>query len=163
VRSFLAVALAAVAAMLLQTTVFRALPLVPIVPDLLLVLAVYLGVRHQTVGGAFGAFVLGYFVDTFSGTLLGLNAFALTAVYLGVQWVARHLWLERGLPLMVVVFCGALVRDLAAIGLTTAVAARGPVWQHVLRYGMAGAFVASLVAPAVFAVVRWERRQLGLS
>ena len=162
-RSFVALALAAVAAMLLQTTVFRALPLLPIMPDLLLVLAVYLGVRHQTIGGAVGAFVLGYFVDTFSGTLLGLNAFAFTAVYLGVQWVARHLWLERGLPLMVVVFCGFLLRDLAAMALTAAVAARGPVWQHVVRYGLAGALAASLVAPAVFSVVAWERRQLGLS
>jgi len=162
VRSFIALAVAAVAAMLLQTTVFRALPLVPIVPDVLLVLAVYLAIRHQTASGALGAFVLGYFVDTFSGTLLGLNAFTLTAVYLGVHGVARHLWLERGLPLMIVVFCAALARDVAAIALLATLAARAPVWQHVLRYGLAGALAASLVAPAVFDVVTWERRQLGL-
>ena len=161
-RSFIALAVAAVAAMLLQTTVFRALPLVPIVPDVMLVLAVYLAIRHQTASGALGAFVLGYFVDTFSGTLLGLNAFTLTAVYLGVHGVARHLWLERGLPLMIVVFCAALARDVAAIALLATLAARAPVWQHVLRYGLAGALAASLVAPAVFAVVTWERRQLGL-
>jgi len=97
-----------------------------------------------------------------SGTLLGLNAFTLTAVYLGVHGVARHLWLERGLPLMIVVFCAALARDVAAIALLATLAARAPVWQHVLRYGLAGALAASLVAPAVFAVVTWERRQLGL-
>jgi rod shape-determining protein MreD len=162
VRTFIALAAAAVAAMLLQTTVFPALPL-PVVPDLVLVLAVYLGVRHQTVGGALGAFVLGYFLDTFSGTLLGLNAFALTAVYLGVQAAARHLWLERGLPLVAVVFLGALVRDLAAVAVGALVAARAPLWHHVLRYGLTGAAMAALVAPAVFAAVRWEKRQLGVS
>jgi len=46
------------------------------VDDLVLVLAVYLGVRHHGAGGAFGAFLLGYFLDTFSGTLLGVHAFA---------------------------------------------------------------------------------------
>jgi rod shape-determining protein MreD len=163
VRSFIALAAAAVAAMLLQTTVFPALPGLPVVPDLVLVLAVYLGVRHQTVGGALGAFGLGYFLDTFSGTLLGLNAFALTAVYLGVQAAARHLGLERGLPLVAVVFLGALVRDLAAVGVGALVAARAPLWQHVLRYGLTGAATAALVAPAVFAAVRWEKRQLGVS
>ena len=162
-RSFIALAVAAVAAMLLQTTVFRALPLVPIVPDVLLVLAVYLAIRHQTASGALGAFVLGYFVDTFSGTLLGLNAFTLTAVYLGVHGVARHLWLERGLPLMIVVFCAALARDVAAIALLATLAARAPVWQHVLRYGFLEAAAAAVLAPAVFSAVAWERRLVGLS
>ena len=162
-RSFVALAVAAVAAMLLQTTVFPALPLLPVTPDLVLVLAVYLGVRHHGAGGALGAFGLGYFLDTFSGTLLGLNAFALTAVYLGVHWVARHLWLERGLPLLIVVFAGALLREVAAAAFAAAVAAPGPVWQHVVRYGLVGAAAAAVVAPAVFAGVGWERRQLGLS
>ena len=162
-RSFIALAVAAIAAMVLQTTVFPALPLLPVVPDLLLVLAVYLGVRHQSVGGALGAFLLGYFLDTFSGTLLGLNAFALTAVYLGVQAAARQLWLERGVPLLTVVFVGALVRDLAVVAVGALVAARAPLWQHVLRYGLTGAATAALVAPAVFSAVRWEKRQLGVS
>jgi len=162
VRSFVALAVAAVAAMLLQTSVFPALPLLPVVPDLMLVLTVYLGIRHQNAAGALGAFFLGYFVDTFSGTLLGLNAFAFTAVYLGVHAVARHLWIERGLPLIIVVLCGGLVRYLAGAAMA-AVAARSPVWQHVLWYEVAGAIVASLCAPAVFAALAWERRQLGLS
>ena len=68
-RSAAALVVAAVAAMLLQTTIFPSLPGLPVVPDLILVLAVYLGVAHQTIGGAAGAFLLGYFLDTFSGTL----------------------------------------------------------------------------------------------
>ena len=162
-RSFIALAVAAVAAMLLQTTVFRALPLVPIVPDVLLVLAVYLAIRHQTASGALGAFVLGYFVDTFSGTLLGLNAFALTAVYVSVGWLARHLWVQRGLPVVGVVLFGGAVRELAAVAVAALVAARAPVWQHVLAYGLTGVLASGLVAPAVFAAVSWEERLLGLA
>ena len=89
-RSAAALAVAAVAAMLLQTTIFPSLPGLPVVPDLILVLAVYLGVAHQTIGGAAGAFLLGYFLDTFSGTILGMHAFAITAAYLAMTIMARY-------------------------------------------------------------------------
>jgi len=162
-RSAAALAVAAVAAMLLQTTIFPSLPGLPVVPDLILVLAVYLGVAHQTIGGAAGAFLLGYFLDTFSGTLLGQNAFALSAVYLGVRFVARHLWFERGLPVMALAFFGGLVHGVAAAAAAALAATPGPFGQHAMRAGLAGAALAALVAPAVFAALAWEKRLLGLT
>lgn len=161
-RSFAALGVAAVAAMLLQTTVFGAMPWLPVVPDLILVLAVYLGVRHPGVGGACGAFLLGYFLDTFSGTILGVNAFALTAVYLAAHLIARRLWVEGGLPLMAIVFVAALLRGLASAAVASLVATQGVVWHHVLGSAVLGAAVAALAAPAVFACVAWEKRLIGL-
>ena len=162
-RSAAALVVAAVAAMLLQTTIFPSLPGLPVVPDLILVLAVYLGVAHQTIGGAAGAFLLGYFLDTFSGTLLGQNAFALSAVYLSVRFVARHLWFERGLPVMALAFFGGLVRGVAVAAAAALAAGPGPNWPHAMRAGLVGAALAALLAPAVFAAVAWEKRQLGLT
>lgn len=161
-RSFAALAVAAIGAMLLQTTVFAPLPWLPVVPDLVLVLAVYLGVRHPGAGGACGAFLLGYFLDSFSGTVLGVNAFALTATYLATHLIARRLWVEGGLPLMAIVFVAALVRGLAAAG-ATLMAGPGVVWHHVVESALAGAVVAALAAPAVFACVAWEKRLIGLA
>jgi rod shape-determining protein MreD len=158
VRASVALAAAAAVAMLLQTTVFPTVPGLPIVPDVVLVLAIYVAVRRQSTGGAVAAFLLGYFLDTFSGTLLGLNAFSLTAAYLAVQWLARHLWVERG-----VVIFGGVVREIAAVAVAALVAGRPPVWQHALGYGLAGVLVSALVAPAVFAAVAWEERLLGLA
>lgn len=148
--------------MLLQTTVFRWVPGLPVVPDILLVLAVYLGSRHHSIPGACGAFLLGYFVDTFSGTLLGQNAFAFTAVYAAVHLVARNLWMERGLPVMAVAFFAGWVR-VAALAVAGAVAGSPPLWHHVIRYGIVEALLAALVAPPVFAAVAWEKRLLGLA
>ena len=161
-RSAVALAAAALAAMLLQTTIFPSLPGLPVVPDLILVLAVYLGVAHQTIGGAAGAFLLGYFLDTFSGTLLGQNAFALSAVYLGVRFVARHLWFERGFPVMALTFFGGLVHGLAVAAAAVLGGAPGALWHHAMRAGLVGAALAALVAPAVFAALAWEKRLLGL-
>ena len=162
-RSFVALAAASVVAMLLQTTVFRWLPLLPVVPNLVLVLGVYLGSRHHSVAGVCGAFLLGYFLDTFSGTLLGANAFAFTAVYAAVYLVARQVWMERGLPVMAVVFFGAWVRTLAAAGLAGLVASPGPLWQDVGRYALLDAGFAAVLAPVVFAAVSWEKRLLGVA
>ena len=162
-RSFVALGAAAMVAMLLQIVVFPSFPHLPIVPDLILVLAAYLGVRHHGVGGACGAFLLGYFLDTFSGTVLGLHAFALTAAYVAVYLIARHLWMQGGLPVMAVVFIGGCVRELATLALGGLVAAGPLVWHHVLRYGVFEAAAAALLAPAVFACVSRERRLLGLS
>ena len=83
-RSFAALAATAIVAMVLQTTVFPSVPVLPVAPDLMLVLAVYLGVFHRNMGGALGAFLLGYFMDAFSGVRLGVNAFVFpfkSAVY----------------------------------------------------------------------------------
>src|SRR5213596_2078493 len=142
--------------MLLQTTIFPAVPWLPVMPDLVLVLTVYLGIRHHSVGGALGAFLLGYFLDTFAGTLLGLQAFALTAAYVAVYLVARHLWMDRGFPVIAVAFLAACVRALALLAVGALVAAPLPLWQHVVRYGLLEAGVVAVVTPAVFACLRRE-------
>jgi rod shape-determining protein MreD len=163
VRRAIAIVVAAVISMVLQTTLFPALLPASIVPNLILVLVVYLGMQQHGVGGAIGAFLLGYFLDTFSGTLLGVNAFALTAVYMAVYLVARTLWTDGGFPAMAVVFAAACVHGAAALLITWMMESGAPLWEHALRYGLLEAGVAALVAPAVFRFVGWEQRLLGLS
>lgn len=161
-RSSIALGAAAVLAMLVQTTVLSWIPRLPVVPDLIVVLVVYLALRHPGLGGALGAFLLGYFLDTFSGTTLGVNAFALTAVYGGVSLIARNLWIEGGVPAMLVVFAGALGRELMSVFFAAVLAARAPVWHQAMLHGMVAAVVAAAVTPAIFAMVTWEKRLLGV-
>src|SRR5688572_24256535 len=80
---------------LLQSTFLHLLPFGPVVPDLVLVLCVYLGLHHPTVGAAVGSFVLGYSIDVVSSRLLGLNAFAMTLVFLAVYLSSRTIWLHH--------------------------------------------------------------------
>jgi rod shape-determining protein MreD len=158
------VAGAAVLAMLLQTTLGAAvMPVVEVVPNLVLVLAVYLGLRHHGVGGVAGAFLLGYFLDTFSGTLLGVHAAACTAAYVVAYLIARTLWTEDGLPAMIVVFLAALVYTLVAHGVVVLVDRAWPGWTVVIRRGLVQATLAVLLTPWVFRLLQWERRLLRLA
>lgn len=163
-RMTVVVAGAAVLAMLLQTTLGAAvMPVVEVVPNLVLVLAVYLGLRHHGVGGVAGAFLLGYFLDTFSGTLLGVHAAACTAAYVVAYLIARTLWTEDGLPAMIVVFLAALVYTLVAHGVVVLVDRAWPGWTVVIRRGLVQATLAVLLTPWVFRLLQWERRLLRLA
>src|SRR5262249_36861487 len=156
VRRSLAIALAGIASMLLQTAVFPVLLPSSLAPNLLLVLVVYLGVHQFGAPGAIGAFLLGYFLDTFSGTLLGLHAFAFAAVYLGVHQVARVLWTEAGLPAVLIVFVAACAYAFLVFAITSLAAAAGrAAWAHGLRHAVLDTLVAAAVAPLVFGFLSW--------
>src|SRR5262245_10570409 len=157
-RRAAALPVGALLALVLETTLLPQVPGLPVVPDFVLVLVVYLGMYQHGVRGVTGAFVLGYTLDTFSGTVFGLNACAMVIVYLGVYLVARTLQTEGGVPAMAVVFVAALGRGAAlALGATLLSDAR-PFWEHLSRRGLFDAAAAALVAPLTFALIGREKR-----
>ena len=110
--------------MLLQTTFLHLLPLGPVVPDLILVLCVYWGLYHPTVGAALGSFLLGYSVDVVSSPILGLNAFAMSLVFLAVYLSSRSIWLHHPVVSSIVVLLASLVKGAALILVWTCVSKR---------------------------------------
>jgi len=146
-------------AVLLQTTLLRLATFGSITPDLVLVLAVYLGLHYQQAGGAAGAFCLGYLLDTFSGANFGVNAFAMTFVFFFVYVLSRRLWIEGRLLKVLVVLAAALVKTLAIEGVLAASSdglSGNRIWGDLLSGAMAAALM-----PVVFGAVdrgkRWMR------
>ena len=159
-REGAAVGLAAVVLILLQTSVVPLVPVLPVVPDLLLVLTVWVGLKHQGVGGAIGAVMLGYLLDTFSGTTLGVHMFALTAAFVSTNVLARTVWTEGGVSSVLVTFAAACVRDLALVVAAMLAGSPGAYGRRVMQYVFLDALAAACVAPVVFAFVRWEGRRI---
>lgn len=108
--TFLLMTVLAVAGLLLQTTLLHGLCVGEAVPDVLLVLCVYLGLYRHTVGGAVGAFALGYLEDSASGGAIGLNASAMCLVFSLVYLTSRRLWVENPLSRVAVVFLASMVK-----------------------------------------------------
>src|SRR5262249_59758773 len=105
--------------------------------------------------------LLGYFLDTFSGTLLGLHAFACTAVYLGVHQIARVLWTEAGLPAVLIVFVAACAYAFLVFAITSLAAAAGrAAWSLGLRHAVLDALVAAAGTPLVFGILSWGQRMV---
>lgn len=139
---------------LLQTTFLHLLPIGPIVPDLILVLCVYWGLHHPTVGAVLGSFLLGYSVDVVSSPILGLNAFAMSLVFLAVYASSRSIWLHHPVVSSVVVLLAALIKGAALILVWTVFLSVEGFWAGALRYILLEALVAAVLAPAVFALLR---------
>ncbi len=143
----------AVAALLLQTAVLPLFAIGRATPDLLLIICVYLGLHQHSVAGAVGAFVLGYLQDTFSGSVVGLNAFAMCLVFTMVYLTSRRLWVDNAVSKVVVVFLSALLKTVAIFALAAVFMSVNGGWQTMLGYLFIEAVLAAVLSPAVFAVL----------
>lgn len=139
---------------LVQSTFLHLLPFGPVVPDLVLVLCVYLGLHHPTMGAALGSFVLGYSIDVVSSRLLGLNAFAMTLVFLSVYFSSRSIWLHHPIVSSLIVLLAALVKGLALILVWMVFLSTEGFWFGAARYIIMEALLAAALAPLVFSLLR---------
>src|SRR5438309_5209814 len=141
---------------LLQTTFLHLLPVGPVVPDLILVLCVYLGLYHPTVGAALGSFLIGYSVDIVSSPsrIVGLNAFALSLVFLLVYFGSRAIWLQNPLVSSLVVLLAALVKGAALVLISAVFVSTEGFWIGAAWYIIREALLAAVLAPMVFALLR---------
>jgi len=139
---------------LLQTTLLHLLPLGPIVPDFVLVLCVYWGLYHPTVGAVLASFLLGYSVDVVSSPILGLNAFAMSMVFLAVHLCSRSIWLHDPMSSAIVVLLASLVKGAALALLSVVFLSVEGFWISASLYIILDALIAAALAPFVFALLR---------
>jgi rod shape-determining protein MreD len=153
-RLFLLFSLFGMLLILLQTTFLHLLPIGPIVPDLVLVLCVYLGLHHPTVGAALGSFMLGYSIDVVSSRMLGINAFAMSLVFLAVYFSSRSIWLHHPVVSSLVVLFAALVKGVALVLAWVLFLSVEGFWLGAARYIIMEALVAAILAPFLFSLFR---------
>lgn len=135
---------------------FRAL-----IPNLIIILAVDLGLRHHGALPAMLAFTMGYATDALSGTYPGLNAFMMTVVFLVSYEISTRLMVANAFVGATVVFLGVIGTSFATIVIANgfgALAETGPMLPRLtLEAG-----VTALVAPFVFAMLAGGKRLMGL-
>ena len=136
---------------LLQTTLLH---LGPFVPDLTLVLCVYLGLNHPTVGAVVGIFLLGYSVDVFSSRILGVNAFAMSLVFIAVHLSSRFVWVQNPLLSAPLVFLASWIKLASLMIVWTFFLTLDGFGVGVLKYALFDALLAAVLAPVMFALLR---------
>jgi rod shape-determining protein MreD len=161
VRLLLLFSLATFVALVLQTTLPRLLPLGILAPDLVLILAVDLGMRHPRALTALMAFAMGYAVDAFSGVELGLNALLLTMAFMWAYWLSRALISTSTAVGALAVFVGVIFSDignyLISSGFTSADRLRALIPAVLIQ-----AAITALLTPSVFRIIGWAARGVGL-
>jgi rod shape-determining protein MreD len=153
--------LATFIALVLQTTLPRLLPFGILMPDLVLILAVDLGMRHPGALSALMAFVMGYAVDAFSGVEVGLNALLLTMVFVFAYWLSRVVISTSTAIGVVAVFVGVIFSDIANYVISSGFAPADRLHALIPAVLMQAA-VTALLTPSVFRITGWAARTVGL-
>lgn len=152
---------AALAALAIQTAIPYWLPLRMLIPNLVVILAVDLGLRHHGAFPALVAFAMGYATDAFSGSVLGLNAFLITLIYLLSYEVSRRLMVTNALVGALAVFVGTLIAAAGALAIgfgMSALAQLGPMAPRLAG----GAAITAILAPPIFAILARCKKAIGL-
>jgi rod shape-determining protein MreD len=148
-------------ALAIQTSIPHWLPPGMFVPDLVMILAADLGMKHHGAVPALMAFGIGYATDAVAGTHPGFNAFMLTLVFLLAYGLSRYLISTSAAIGVVVVFIGVLIQ-----GVFDFVVNLG--WETGLRPGtlvmpvLVQALITAFLTPWVLVIMDWAKRSLGL-
>ncbi len=146
--------------LVLQAAVATLVPVHAIAPNLLLPVVIYLGVSHDVhiVRGAAISFVLGYLLDSFCGSPMGLQTFVMVATFVMARFAGLRLFM-RGVPFqvaltfVVTLLAGGMILALRAIFERPQPFPTTTGWEMALAVVIPGATTA-IVAPLVFVAVR---------
>ncbi|MGH7780551.1 MAG: rod shape-determining protein MreD [Candidatus Binataceae bacterium] len=132
-----------------------------LIPNLIVILAVDLGLRNHGVVPAILAFGMGYATDAFSGSTLGVNAFLITMVFLLTYETSSRLLVTNAAVGATFVFLGVIATSIGALVLANGAAgfaAAGPMFPSIALQ----AAISALIAPIVFALIALLKRAAGL-
>jgi rod shape-determining protein MreD len=136
---------------------FRAL-----IPNLIIILAVDLGLRHHGVLPAVLAFAMGYATDALAGSHPGLNAFMMTMVFLVSYQISTRLMVTNAGVGATIVFFSVIATALATVAMANgfgALSSTGPMLPGLILQ----AFISAIVAPIVFSILAAIKRLTGMT
>lgn len=172
--------------LVLQSAIAARFPIHPLTPNLLLPIVIFLGVQQDVhlLRGAAISFVLGYLLDMFCGSPMGLSTFVLVATFMAARGAGIRLFLRGALFQVALVFVAAMLAGGTALALRAifsppeafplempATGVAGQLVGLVTSTGeenappvgsvvsttitlLASAFATAIAAPPMFAVVR---------
>lgn len=155
--------------LVLQSTLATLLNLEAVTPHLLLPLVIHLGVSPDVdlVRGVSLAFLLGYLLDSFCGSPMGLQTFVAVATFILARGAGTRLFLRGVVFQTVMTFSITFAANLMIFALRAIFEKPAPFpWGNLLttlRWSLLPAAITALVAPLVFWLVRrldsWASRQ----
>jgi rod shape-determining protein MreD len=144
-----------------ESAIGTLLPLNDFAPNLMLPIVTLLGVSAETrlLRGALISFVLGYLMDSFCGSPMGLQTFVLTASFMvargaGLRLFPQGLLFQVLLTFLIAVIFGTTVLALRAIFQQPSSPALSESARETLNMLLRSAATTALVSPVVFALTR---------
>lgn len=131
----------------------------PLIPNLIVILAVDLGMRHHGVLPVIIAFAMGYATDALAGSHPGLNAFMMTMVFLVSYEISTRLMTANAFVGATIVFFSVIATTLATIAMADGFNSISGSMMPALTLS---AFISAIVAPLIFSMLAGSKRLIGL-
>jgi len=147
------------ALLVLQSTFAHLIPVDLVVPNAALAIILYMGLHdYNLTRGVLISFALGYLMDAFAGSPMGLHTFVAVAVFLVSRVAALRLFLQGWIFEIILTFFLALLASSLVLGLRALFDKDfGSLLIH-LKIVVSRAVATALVAPLVFRVMTWIER-----
>ncbi len=120
----------------------------------------YLLIYSGRAGACIYAFFLGMLIDFFSAGVLGLFTLVYMLVFLTIEWGSRFFDLTSIKGQMILVFIGALVREMSVVGLLDVFAYQVHFSSSLFLGFAVSAAVTGVLAPFIFSLFEWMRAML---
>lgn len=160
-RLILVFALFALVSLAIETALPHLIPVRAIVPNLIVILAVDLGLRHHGALPALLAFGMGYATDAFSGTHIGLNALFVTMVFVVAYEMSSRLMVTNAFVGAILVMISTVVIALGSIALTSGFDSLSDIGPLMPALAIQ-AFLSAIFAPPIFALLARVKKIVGL-
>jgi rod shape-determining protein MreD len=130
-----------------QSALFPNLPL----PDVPLVMVVYMAVKRPSIEGALLGFAIGYMDDSFNGGIIGSSSFSLVLVFVATMLISKRVQLSTTLSKAL---AGGGLTVVKAVATYAVMKASGLEYAGVAR--TAGeVFLTGIFTPLIFTTLAW--------
>jgi rod shape-determining protein MreD len=123
--------------------------------DLITVMIGYLLIHSGRIGACVYAFFFGMLLDFFAAGVLGLFALLYMLVFLIIEFGSRFFDLRSIKGQMILIFVGALSREICLVGLLHTLSYRVHFSSPLVLEFAVSAGVTALIAPFVFSLFEW--------
>jgi len=141
--------------LVVQTTVLAQLPHQLAKPDLLLILTVYFGLFSSPLAGATLAFLSGYLMDVFSGSIFGIQAFSKTAIFFLTILIRDRFYVKSPLFQGGIVFSLSIIEGFIIISILGLVSPIGNFISSFFTFIIPKSLITGLVGPFFIPLIRY--------
>ncbi len=141
--------------LVVQTTALGKFPHQLAKPDLLLIMTVYLGLYSSPLAGALLVFLAGYMMDTFSGSIFGVQTFSKTAIFFLTILIKDRFYIESPLFQAGTIFSFSIIEAFIIISILGMVGSIENLLPPFFLFIIPKSLITGLVGPFFIALIKW--------
>lgn len=136
-----------------QSTALNLFPQFLVKPDLVIIIIAYLGVFHEPTRGIIIAFVLGFFLDTLSGSTTGLFSLLRIITFLLVWLTSSNLYLKNALSQIFLIILLHIIDGALFILLMFFLGVSYNIWPFFIVFFPLQAILTAVICPWAFNIL----------